>query len=176
MAQKKRSTRRRRSPGRGARLARGLEALKQCAWEKARDLLLEAAKTHEGADVLEGLGWAYYWLADAEHLFDVRARAYRAYLERRDRRGAARVAMWLAYDYAEFRGDRAVASGLLQRAREWLEGLESSPEHAWLIAVTAHEVLLGDKDLRAPSRRQIRGFKSRKPLAPLRSPCCWRRS
>jgi ATP/maltotriose-dependent transcriptional regulator MalT len=124
----------------------GREALKRCEWEAARDLFLEAAKTCDAPAVLEHLGWAYYWLDDAEHLFDVRERAYRAYYERGDRRAAARVAMWLACDYAEFRGDRAVANGLLERAKEWLDGFEPSPEHAWLIALTAHEVLLGDKD------------------------------
>jgi ATP/maltotriose-dependent transcriptional regulator MalT len=127
-------------------LARGREALGRGEWETARDLLQEAASRHPTPDGLEWLGWAYYWLDDADRLFETRNRAYRQYLERSDRRGAARVAMWLAYDYTEFRGERAVADGLLQRAAELLDGLDPSPEHAWLAALTAHDVLLGQKD------------------------------
>jgi hypothetical protein len=90
-------------------------------WEKARDLLLEAAKMHEGADVLEGLGWAYYWLDDAEHLFDVRERAYRAYLEspRRGTRGdEARVRLCGVSGRSRRRKRSAAASqGVARRAR-----------------------------------------------------------
>ena len=137
--------RRARADGAGA-LARGQAALAHWAWEEARDAFIEALALAETPETLEGLGWAYYWLDEADSLFDTRDRACRAYLERHDRRGAARVAMWQAFDYTEFRGDRAIAEGLLQRAQEWLEGLDSSPEHAWLTGILAHEALLGGKD------------------------------
>jgi ATP/maltotriose-dependent transcriptional regulator MalT len=146
MASKRRASGR---PGKRAGadlLARGRQALACGAWETARDLLQEAASRHPTPEALEWLGWAYYWLDDAERLFEIRDQAYRKHLERGDRRSAARVAMWLAYDYAEFRGERAVADGLLQRAGQLLDGLDPSPEHAWFVALTAHEVLLGQKD------------------------------
>ena len=133
-------------PGGGDPLSRGRDALARCDWSAARDLLLETTAGSDHAEALEGLGWAFHYLDDEEHMFDARERAYRVYLERGDHRSAARVAMWLAFDYAEFRGDRAVASGLFQRARELLAGVEVSAEHAWLAIIEAHEVLLGEKD------------------------------
>ena len=133
-------------------LARGEAALARCDWAAARDLYLEAVSSAATPEALEGLGWACQHLDDPERLFDVRERAYRAYLDRGDRRSAARVAMWLAFDYAEFRGDRAVADGLLQRAQSWLAGEEVSAEHAWLAVIQAHEALLGSKD---PARAAV---------------------
>ncbi len=53
-------------------------------------------------------------------------------VERDDRRGAARVAVWLAWDYWAFRGEHAVANGWLQRARRLLEGQPECAERAWL--------------------------------------------
>jgi len=42
-------------------------------------------------------------------VFDVRERAYHIYRERDDFLGAARVAVWLAWDTAAFRGEQAIA-------------------------------------------------------------------
>jgi LuxR family transcriptional regulator, maltose regulon positive regulatory protein len=42
------------------------------------------------------------------------------------------VAVWLAWDYWAFRGESAVASGWLQRARRLLEGQPDSADRAWL--------------------------------------------
>lgn len=130
----------------GGAFARGQEALARCDWTSARDLFLDAVSRSPTPEALEGLGWACSHLGDAGRVFEAREQASRAYLERGDRRGAARVAIWLAFDYAELRGDRAVADGLLQRAREWLDGLDVSAEHAWLAGIHAHGTLLGEKD------------------------------
>ncbi|HWF84142.1 MAG TPA: hypothetical protein VG222_04830, partial [Vicinamibacterales bacterium] len=65
-------------------------------------------------------------------MFDSRERAYRAYVARDDRRAAARVAVWLAWDCWAFRGENAVANGWLQRACRLLDGEPVSAEHAWL--------------------------------------------
>src|SRR5512145_555912 len=59
-------------------------------------------------------------------------RAYRLYRERGDRPSAARMAIWLTSDYFDFRGEPAIADGWFQRARRLLEGLDPTPEHAWL--------------------------------------------
>jgi ATP/maltotriose-dependent transcriptional regulator MalT len=46
------------------------------------------------------------------------------------------MAIWLASDCIEFRGEVAVASGWRRRAARLLHGLPASPEHGWL---TLHE-------------------------------------
>ena len=66
---------------------------------------------------LEGLGLAAWWLDLADIMFDARERAYRMFLASGNQLGAARVAVWLAWDCWAFRGESAVANGWLQRAR-----------------------------------------------------------
>src|SRR6185503_1056681 len=55
------------------------------------------------------------------------------YRDAGDANGAARVAIWLVWDYLAFRGDFAVASGWMERARRLLEGHEESAEYGWLL-------------------------------------------
>jgi LuxR family maltose regulon positive regulatory protein len=115
-------------------------------WQAA----LEAFESHPPADdqaeALEGLALAAWWLDQGDAVFDARERAYRAYRERGDRLGAARMAVWLAWDTAAFRGEQAVASGWLQRARRLLDGLPDAPEHAWLASRAGIWALLDDGD------------------------------
>jgi LuxR family maltose regulon positive regulatory protein len=99
----------------------GQDALRRGAWEEARDRFRDALADAESPAALEGLGWAAWWLDDAATVFDARERALRLYHEAGDPRGAARVAMWLARDYIDFRGEQAVADGLLLRARRLLD-------------------------------------------------------
>src|SRR5712691_6487462 len=110
-------------------ISRGGAALGRGDWEGARAHFKAALEHEEAPDALEGLGWAGWWLDDAVTVFDARERAYRLYRQRGDRRGAARVATWLTWDYIEFRGEQAVANGWLQRAHRLLEGLAPGPEH-----------------------------------------------
>jgi DNA-binding NarL/FixJ family response regulator len=110
----------------------GEDALARGAWEEARDAFEAALRERESPEALEGLGTAAWWLDLADVVFDVRERAYRLFLERDDRTGAARVAVWLAWDCWAFRGEHAVANGWLQRARRLLDGIDACPERAWL--------------------------------------------
>jgi len=110
----------------------GRDALARGAWTEARDAFDAALREAEIPEALEGLGLAGWWLDLADVVFDSRERAYRLYLSRDDRRGAARVAVWLAWDYWAFRGEQVVANGWFQRARRLLEGQPASWEHAWL--------------------------------------------
>src|SRR5207253_1140757 len=71
----------------------------------------------ETAEALEDLGLAGWWLDDAELTFGARERSYSLYRDSGDERGAARVAIWLVWDYLAFRGDFAVSSGWMERAR-----------------------------------------------------------
>src|SRR5262245_64078510 len=100
----------------------GWEALRTGEWQRARACFEEALATAESADALEGLGWSAYCLDDAQSTLDARERAYRLYREEGDDQSAARVAAWLAADWAEFRGETAVCSGWLQRAHRLLAG------------------------------------------------------
>jgi DNA-binding NarL/FixJ family response regulator len=118
-------------PGTAARVF-GDTALARGAWEEARDAFARALAFHESAEALEGLGLAAWWLDDADVVFDSRERAYRLYRDRDDRVAAARIAIWIAWDTWAFRGEHAVASGWLQRARRLLEAEGDVAERAWL--------------------------------------------
>src|SRR5207249_2864571 len=81
----------------------GKDALRRGAWTEARTHLETSLAAGETADALEDLGLAAWWLDDAPLTFSSRERAYTLYLDGGDVRGAARVAVWLAWDYLAFR-------------------------------------------------------------------------
>lgn len=120
------------SSPRPAKCSTGDAALARGAWVEARDAFEAVLRTGEVPEALEGLGSAAWWLDLADVVFDARERAYRLYLARGDAAGAARVAVWLAWDTWAFRGESAVANGWLQRARRLLEGHPACSERAWL--------------------------------------------
>jgi LuxR family maltose regulon positive regulatory protein len=127
------------------RLAAGWGALSRGAWEEARGLFDTAVTEAATAAALEGLSWAAWWANDAAVTFDARERAYGLYRAQGDRRGAARMAMWMGTDHVDFRGELAVAQGWLGRARRLLEGVEQGPEHGWLWVHEAEKhLLVGD--------------------------------
>jgi LuxR family transcriptional regulator, maltose regulon positive regulatory protein len=117
---------------RPAECLEGDEALARGAWAEARALFEAVLRADELPEALEGLATAAWWLDLAEVVFDARERAYRLFLARDDRLGAARIAVWLAWDAWAFRGEGAVANGWLGRARRLLDGLPDSVELAWL--------------------------------------------
>jgi LuxR family maltose regulon positive regulatory protein len=127
-------------------LAAGHAALARGDWEAAYQAFETVLRVEDRPDALEGLGLAAWWLDLGDLVFDVRERAYRGYRERGDISSAARVAVWLAWDTAAFRGEQAVANGWLQRARRLLDGRPDSPEHAWLAARAGIWALLDDGD------------------------------
>ena len=114
-------------------LALGRDALDRGAWGEARTHLTASVAEHERPEALEDLGLAAWWLDEPTLTFDARERAYVLYREAGDARGAARVAIWLVWDYLAFRGDFAVASGWLERARRLLAGQHDTPEYGWLL-------------------------------------------
>jgi DNA-binding CsgD family transcriptional regulator len=124
----------------------GRAALGRGDWQAARLAFEMSLKTDENPEALEGLGLASWWLDLADVVFDVRERAYRIYRERDDSLGAARMAVWLAWDTAAFRGEQAVANGWLQRAHRLLEGRPDAIEHAWLALRSGVFALLDDGD------------------------------
>ncbi len=131
-------------PAARAALARG-------DWATAREGFTAALEHGETAVAWEGLSWAAWWLDDEELTFSARERAYRAYRADGDPRSAARLAVWLASDAMDFRGDDAVAGGWLQRARHLLAGEAPSAEHGWVSVMEATHALkwLGAPDAAA---------------------------
>jgi ATP/maltotriose-dependent transcriptional regulator MalT len=127
-------------------LAAGRTALEAGAWQEALRAFERSLAVEETPEALEGLGLAAWWLDRADVVFDSRERAFRAYRSRGDHVSAARIAVWLAWDSAAFRGEEGVAKGWLQRARRLLEGQPESPEHAFLAARDAVFTLLDDGD------------------------------
>jgi LuxR family maltose regulon positive regulatory protein len=110
----------------------GLESLSNRAWDQARSCFERALGDEESPEAHEGLSWTAWYTDDAEAIFRSRERAYQLYRRRGDRRGAARMAIWSAVDYLEFRGEFAVANGWFRRAHRLLDGLEPCAEHGWL--------------------------------------------
>jgi LuxR family maltose regulon positive regulatory protein len=127
-------------------LRAGRAALEAGAWQQAQQVFERLLAIEETPEALEGLGLAAWWLNLAEVVFDARERAFRAYRSRGDQTSAARVAVWLAWDSAAFRGEEGVAKGWLQRARRLLDGQPDSPEHAFLAARASVFALLDDGD------------------------------
>jgi DNA-binding NarL/FixJ family response regulator len=121
------------SPSPDALIEAGRTALASGSWEEARADFVAALEGAERAEALEGLGLAAWWLDDGALTLDARERAYRAYRERDDPLGAARMAIWLTWDYLAFRAEFAVAGGWLERARRLLEGRERTAEYGWLL-------------------------------------------
>jgi hypothetical protein len=124
----------------------GRSALARGDWQAARVAFERSLADAENPEALEGLGLAAWWLDLAEVVFDVRERAYRIYRERDDSLGAARMAVWIAWDTAAFRGEQAIANGWLQRAHRLLESCPAAPEHAWLALRRGVFALLDDGD------------------------------
>jgi LuxR family maltose regulon positive regulatory protein len=110
----------------------GDEALAIGAWENARAAFKGALLGLESAECLEGLGMASWWLDLTDLVFDSRERAYSLYLSSGDRRGAARMAIWLGWDCWAFRGETAIADGWLSKARRLLITEPACYERAWL--------------------------------------------
>lgn len=122
----------------------GWDALRAGEWKRAKSSFVTALSTGDSAEAYEGLGWAAYCLDDDPLTFDSRERAFRSYRERGDDHAAARVAAWLAADWAEFRGETAVCNGWLQRAHRLLDSEEPGPGHAWLAVHEASMVIDDD--------------------------------
>jgi LuxR family transcriptional regulator, maltose regulon positive regulatory protein len=136
-------------------LSAGREALGRGEWEEARTRFEAAIAAGESAAAIEALAMAAWWLDDAPLTIDSRERAYRLYREQGDVYGAARMAIWLAWDYIAFRGEPAVANGWLQRAHRLVDGLDTAPEHGWLAIREAEIAFLLENDV--PAARRLAG-------------------
>ena len=127
-------------------LEEGRAALGRGDWPAARAAFETTLRTNDNPEALEGLGLAAWWLDLSDVVFDARERAYRTYRERGDALGAARMATWLGWDTAAFRGEHSIANGWLQRAQRLLEDQPETTEHAWLALRRGIFALLDEGD------------------------------
>ena len=114
-------------------------ALARGDWEDARDLYQSLAdRVPSSPEILEGLGWATYWLQEGERSLDARESAYSLYVKLGDSRRACRVAIGLAVDSVDYRGI-AVGNGWLARASSLIEQDEyAAEERGWLLLWQGH--------------------------------------
>jgi LuxR family transcriptional regulator, maltose regulon positive regulatory protein len=124
-------------------------ALADGDWVAARDAFARDVAHGESPEALEGLALAHWWLDEVVEACRAREAAYRLYVERGDHRSAARMALALARDYADFRGEDAVGNGWLQRARRLLADEAECEEHAWLRFREGDIALFGYLDVEA---------------------------
>jgi len=102
-------------------------------WSGAAVAARSAIAVAETAEAHELLGLAAWWLSDIETLFRSRERAWQLYVAANERRRAARVGVWLDWDYRAFRGEPAVAQGWLRRVRRLLADDTDCAEYGWLL-------------------------------------------
>src|SRR5947209_2578261 len=105
-------------------LTAGSKALERGAWQEAESYFREALALQETPEAWEGIAVALWWLNRLDAAFEARERAYPMYRSAGASRSAARIAIWLAWDYIGVRGEMAVANGWLQRAHSLLDDLE----------------------------------------------------
>ena len=120
---------------------RGSNALAAGRWVEAQACFEQALECSDSAEAWDGLSWACWWLEDGRAAIQAREHAYRLYKDAGERRAAARMAIWLANDHLDFRGEEAVAQGWLRRATRILDDLDPAPEHGWLAALEAQLAL-----------------------------------
>lgn len=133
-------------------LSAGRDALSRGEWEDARACFEAALERGESPEAIEALAMAAWWLDDAHVTIESRERAHRLYREQGEVAAAARMAIWLAWDYLSFRGEPAVANGWLQRAHRLLHGCAPVPEHGWLAIRQGELAFVLENDVAATRR------------------------
>jgi ATP/maltotriose-dependent transcriptional regulator MalT len=126
-------------------LEAGQAALRQGAWQKAREQFEAALAEEETPDALLGLGMAAAAQLDVATALEAHESGYRLARELGDDRRAARLALELAVDCLYFRGP-AEAGGWLERAGHLLEHLPLGVEHGMLTYLRASFALNGAHD------------------------------
>lgn len=112
--------------------ARGEEALASGDWEGARAAFEGSLSSGAGPEGHDGLGRALWWLGDVDGALEHRESAYAELRRRGDRRAAARIALWLAREYAEGLGNPVASNGWIARVEGLLRDEPSCAEHGWL--------------------------------------------
>ena len=149
------------------RLSQGYAALERGAWADARAQFAAALAEQETPVAHEGLGLAAWWQNDLDAAFAARERAFTLYREAGDPRSAARMAVWLAWDYLGVRLQPAVANGWLQRAHSLLDDLPPGREHGWLLLREAENAILWENDAATAARLAVQGAAIGRAVGPV---------
>jgi DNA-binding CsgD family transcriptional regulator len=115
-------------------VAEGHAALAAGDWERARSEF-EGALTESGGDdpeALDGLGRAFWWLRDSRAAVAHRERAYAGFRRQGELARAARLALWLAREYALVWRNEPAANGWTARAERLLADGAPGAEEGWL--------------------------------------------
>jgi DNA-binding CsgD family transcriptional regulator len=134
------------TPAEADLLQTAISALRSGNWAAARTPYEALVAACELPEAFEGLGTACRWLHDERATFAAFERAFALYRSAGRRRDAARVAMELANDCVDFRGEWAVSKGWLARARRLLDGIEACAETAWLRNLEGYTALMERND------------------------------
>jgi DNA-binding CsgD family transcriptional regulator len=110
----------------------GWDALGAGDWAQANALFETHVSETASPGALDGLARSRWWLSDVDGAVEAWERAYAGYRRAGDDPAAARVGLFLWKEYGKTLGNQAVADGWLARARDLLEGEESSATHGWL--------------------------------------------
>jgi DNA-binding CsgD family transcriptional regulator len=123
-------------------LQKSREAMDHGKWKEARDLLEKQLQQNPSPEVFEELARACWWLNDFIPLFDYRLKAYEAFIQTGDKKGAARNAGWLGLDYLEFKGEFPIANGWFQRAANLVKDMEDCWELGFVTLLKARVAFL----------------------------------
>lgn len=118
-------------------------------WRTARDAYEAVRRTHElDADDLARLGDCAWWLGSVAESLAATEEAHHAYLSRGDVATAATYALDLGFVWS-MRGDGAIGSGWISRARRLLADQPPGPAHGLLRYVDVSADLSADRTDRA---------------------------
>jgi DNA-binding CsgD family transcriptional regulator len=117
----------------GARVG---EAVRTGPWLHVYEELSARDPAALAAVELEALAAAAWWLCRTDESVAARQRAYAAFRDAGDARGAARTAARLFHEHF-YRGEGAVAVGWLRRGFRHLEHNPDCAEHGWLLMAEA---------------------------------------
>lgn len=113
-------------------LEQAREAAARQGWRAAYAAYGNVANGELAASDLESFGEAAWWSGQLDEAIRHREKAFASYSSAGDTRGAARVALVLAWDY-EGKGSFAVSRGWFANAERLLVDLDEGPEHARLL-------------------------------------------
>ena len=116
-----------------SQLIEPLEAARNAAerqsWRETYDAYTSADRAELTAVDLERFADSAWWTGRLDEAIALREKSYAAFGEAGDKRGAARLALLLTWDYLG-RGAYAVSEGWFAKAERLLEALPESVEHA----------------------------------------------
>ena len=121
-------------------------AARRQAWRAAYAAFGDVDAAELSAADLENYGEAAWWSGKVDEAIRHREKAFAGYTSEGDTRGAARLAMTLAWDY-EGKGSFAVSSGWMGTAERILADHEEVPEHARLLLLHAMAAMFAEGDL-----------------------------